>query len=28
MKDIIDVIKDDPSLLEINKNTNPNEGYL
>ena len=25
MKDIIDVIKDDPSLLEINKNTNPNE---
>ena len=28
MKDIIDVIKEDPSLLEINKNTNPNEGYL
>lgn len=28
MKDIIDVIKNDPSLLEINKNTNPNEGYL
>jgi len=28
MKDIINVIKDNPSLLEINKNTNPNEGYL
>ena len=28
IQDIISVIKDDPSLLEINKNTNPNEEYL
>lgn len=28
IKDIIRLIKDEPSLLEINKNTNPNEGYF
>lgn len=28
VEDILKVIKDDPSVLEINKNTNPNEGYI
>src|SRR6267143_4650164 len=28
VEDILKVIKDNPSILEINKDTNPNEGYL
>ena len=27
-QDILNLIKKDPSLLEINKNTNPHEGYI
>lgn len=28
LEDILNVIKDEPLILEINKNTNPKEGYL
>jgi spore coat polysaccharide biosynthesis protein SpsF len=28
LNDIINAVKDDPTLLEINKNTSPKEGYL
>lgn len=28
LKDIISIIKEDPSILDINKNSNPAEGYL